>query len=248
MPDEDGAGRILVVTAHPDDVDFGAAGSVARWVNHGHQVTYCLITNGDAGGFDPSVARSAIAPLRQAEQTAAAKEVGVTDLVWLGYPDGRLTASLDLRRDIARVIRQVRPARVVCHSPERDWTRVFASHPDHLAAGEATICAVYPDSRNQFAFPELAAEGLDAHIVDEVFVMNGPTPDTFVDVTDTFPQKVAALRAHRSQTAHHEDLEGFLRGWLARNAEQAGWPSGRLAEVFRRLDTSEGRVAAPTAT
>jgi LmbE family N-acetylglucosaminyl deacetylase len=248
VPDEDAPGRILVVTAHPDDVDFGAAGSVARWVREGHHVTYCVVTSGDAGGFDPSIPRSEIAPLRQAEQTAAAKEVGVSDLVWLGYPDGRLTVSLELRRDIARVIRQVRPARVLSPSPQRDWTRLFASHPDHLAAGEAAICAVYPDSRNPFAFPELAAEGLEAHIVDEVFVMGGPAPDTFVDVTDTFDQKVAALRAHRSQTAHHADLEGFLRVWLARNAEQAGWPPGRLAEVFQRLDTSEGRVAAPAAT
>jgi LmbE family N-acetylglucosaminyl deacetylase len=246
--DEAGAGRILVVTAHPDDVDFGAAGSVARWVREGSQVTYCVVTDGDAGGFDPNVPRSEIAPLRRAEQTAAAKEVGVTDLVWLGYPDGRLVTSIELRRDIARVIRQVRPSRVVSQSPQREWTRIAASHPDHLAAGEATICAVYPDSRNPFAFPELAAEGLEAHVVDEVFIMGGPDPDTFVDVTDTFDQKIAALLAHRSQTAQHTDLPGFLRGWLEQNAVRGGLPPGRLAEVFRRLDTSEIRASAPATT
>jgi LmbE family N-acetylglucosaminyl deacetylase len=248
VPDEDGGGRILVVTAHPDDVDFGAAGSVARWVREGWEVTYCIVTDGDAGGFDPAVPRSDIAPIRRAEQTAAAKEVGVTDLIFLGYPDGRLTVSIELRRDIARAIRQVRPARVVSQSPQREWSRIVASHPDHLAAGEATICAVYPDSRNPFAFPELAAEGLEAHVVDEVFIMGGPDADLFVDVTDTFEQKVAALRAHRSQTAHHEDLAGFLRGWLARNGEQGGLPPGRLAELFRRVDTSEIRAAAPVST
>ncbi len=167
--------------------------------------------------------------------------MGVTELVWLGYPDGRLTASLELRKDIARVIRQVRPGRVVCQSPERDWSRVYASHPDHLAAGEATICAVYPDSRNPFAFPELAAQGFVAHVVDEVWIMGAATVDTFVDVTDTFDQKVAALRAHRSQTGHFDDLAGFLRSWLAGTAESAGWPDGRLAEAFRRIETSEAR-------
>jgi LmbE family N-acetylglucosaminyl deacetylase len=245
--DHDRARRILVVAAHPDDVDFGAAGSVARWVREGSQVTYCVVTDGDAGGFDPSVPRAEIAPLRRAEQTAAALEVGVTDLIWLGYPDGRVVVSIELRRDIARAIRQVRPSLVVCQSPERAWSRIVASHPDHLAAGEATICAVYPDSRNPFAFPELAQEGLEAHVVDEVFIMGGPGADTFVDVTDTFDRKVAALRAHRSQTAQHEDLEGFLRSWLASNGEQAGLPSGRLAEVFQRVDTSEIRTDAPVA-
>jgi LmbE family N-acetylglucosaminyl deacetylase len=233
--------RILVVAAHPDDVDFGAAGSVARWVGDGRHVAYCIVTDGDAGGHDPSVPRSEIPFLRRREQTAAAREVGVTDLSWLGYPDGRLMVSLDLRRDIARVIRQFRPQRVVCQSPERDWDRVFASHPDHLAAGEATICAVYPDARNPFAFPELAEEGLAAHIVDEVWIMGSSRADTYVDVTDTIDRKVAALRAHVSQTAHFEDLAGFLRSWSAGAAEAAGWPDGRLAEAFRRIDTGEGR-------
>ena len=247
MLDHNRAQRILVVAAHPDDVDFGAAGSVARWVGEGSEVTYCVVTDGDAGGFDPSVPRAEIAPLRRAEQTAAAREVGVTDLIWLGYPDGRVVVSIELRRDIARAIRQVRPSLVVCQSPQREWSRIVASHPDHLAAGEATICAVYPDSRNPFTFPELAEEGWEAHVVDEVLIMGDPDPDTFVDVTETFDQKVAALRAHRSQTAQHENLEGFLRTWLAANGEQAGLPPGRLAEVFRRVDTSEIRTDAPVA-
>jgi LmbE family N-acetylglucosaminyl deacetylase len=199
------------------------------------------VTDGDAGGHDPAVPRTEIPHIRRREQTAAAREVGVSDLTWLGYPDGRLTVSLDLRRDIARVIRQFRPDRVVCQSPEREWDRVFASHPDHLAAGEATICAVYPDARNPFAFPELAAEGLAAHIVDEIWIMGTSAADVFVDVTDTFDRKVAALRAHISQTAHFDDLAGFLRSWLARTAGTAGWDDGRLAEAFRRIDTSEAR-------
>src|ERR1700730_19128196 len=188
-----------MVVAHPDDVDFGAAGSVALWVDQGIEVTYCVVTDGDAGGHDPSVPRSEISGIRRAEQTAAAKELGVSELIWLGYPDGQVMVSLALRRDIARAIRQVRPQRVACPSAERYYARVFASHPDHLAVGETTLCAVYPDARNPFAFPELAAEGLEHHIVDEVWINGGPEPDTYVDVTDTFEKKVAALRAHESQ-------------------------------------------------
>jgi LmbE family N-acetylglucosaminyl deacetylase len=228
---------ILVITAHPDDVDFGAAGSVAAWTAAGDNVTYCVVTNGDAGGFDPSVPRNEIPGIRQAEQRAAASVVGVEDVIFLGYPDGRLEVSLDLRRDLARVIRQVRPQRVLCPSPERMWDRVFASHPDHLAAGEAAICAVYPDSRNPFSFPEIA--DLDAHRVEEVWVMASPRTDTYVDVTATFDKKVAALRAHVSQETDRDgQLEGRLREWMTLNAQRAGWPEGSLAEGFFRIPTA----------
>jgi LmbE family N-acetylglucosaminyl deacetylase len=232
-------GRILVVAAHPDDVDFGAAGSVAAWTEAGAAVTYCVITDGDAGGFDPAVPRSQIPAIRRAEQTAAAAEVGVEDLVFLGYPDGRLQPSLELRRDLARVIRQVRPDRVLAPSPERHWERIFISHPDHLAAGEATLCAVYPDARNPFAFPELADEGLAAHTVSEVWVMGAPRPDIFVDVTATFDRKVAALRAHASQETDRDgQLETRLREWLGAGAARAGLAPGTLAESFFRVVTA----------
>src|SRR5580704_16702525 len=127
--------RVLLIAAHPDDIDFSAAGTVALWTDTGIEVTYCLVTDGDAGGFDESVPRAEIAPLRRKEQTAAADCVGVHDLRFLGYPDGRVEATLELRRDLARVIRQVRPDRVVCPTPERNYARVGASHPDHRAVG-----------------------------------------------------------------------------------------------------------------
>ena len=231
--------RALVVVAHPDDLDFGAAGTIASWTAAGVEVSYCICTDGDAGGFDPTVPRSDIAGIRQAEQRAAAKEVGVEDVVFLGYPDGRLMVSVELRRDISRVIRQRRPHRVMIQSPERNWERIYASHPDHLAAGEAAIAAVYPDARNPFAHLDLAAEGHEAWTVEEVWVMagGGGVADRYVDVTDTFDRKLSALRAHVSQTAHMDDLEGMLRGWLGANAAAAGLPEGRLAEGFRIVDT-----------
>lgn len=228
--------RVLVVVAHPDDVDFASAGTVAALVDAGAEVTYCIVTDGQAGGSDRSVSRSEMAALRRKEQVEAAARVGVTDLRFLGYPDGRLTPSLELRRDLSRVIRQVRPERVVGPSPERVWASVYASHPDHLAAGEATMCAVYPDARNPFAHPELLeSEGLEPHTVDELWVTGGPEPDLAVDITATFDRKLAALRCHTSQVGDVEDLEGMLRRWGADNAARAGLPPGSLAELYRTL-------------
>jgi LmbE family N-acetylglucosaminyl deacetylase len=233
MLDDSEVSRVLVVTAHPDDADFGASGTIAGWVDAGISVTFCVITDGDAGGFDPSVPRSEIPGIRRREQVAAAAAVGVTDVRFLGYRDGELTVSHGLRRDLSRVIRQVRPERMLIQTPERNWERIPATHPDHMAAGEAAIQAVYPDARNPFAHPSLLDdEGLDAWSVREVWVMGHHTLTHYVDITDSFPRKVAALTAHESQTGHLEDLEGFLRGWAERNAAAAGLPEGRLAEGF----------------
>ncbi len=235
---DDEISRILAITAHPDDVDFGAAGTIARWTDAGLEVIYCIVTDGNAGGSDRSVSRADMATLRRAEQTAAAKQVGVHDLRFLGYQDGQVEATLALRRDLARVIRQVRPDRVVSQSPERNSARPGASHPDHRAVGSATLDAVYPDARNPFAFPELlAAEGLEPWTVREVWISGTPQAGHYVDVADTFPRKMAALRAHGSQISDPGQLEERLRGWLARNAAEGGLPDGRLAEAFQVLDT-----------
>jgi len=237
-PGEDPVRSVLVVTAHPDDVDFGMAGTVATWTDAGVRVSYCVVTDGDAGGFDRSVPRREMPRIRRAEQQAAAKEVGVEEVVFLGYPDGRLAPSLELRRDISRVIRQVRPDRVVCQSHERSWSRIFTSHPDHLAAAEATVCAVYPDARNPFAHPELLEEeGLEPHVVRELWLMGTDQPDRVVDVTDQVERKLAALRCHASQHPDVAAMEERVRGWLATTAEAAGLPPGRAAEAFRAVQT-----------
>jgi LmbE family N-acetylglucosaminyl deacetylase len=238
MADPQQVSRVLVIAAHPDDVDFGAAGTIAQWTDAGLEVSYCIVTNGDAGGSDRSLARAEMAAIRQAEQTAAAKQVGVHDLHFLGYPDGRVEYSLALRRDLARVIRLLQPDRVVCQSPERNYVRMGASHPDHRAAGSAALDAVYPDSRNPFAFPELLSEEkLEPWTVREVWISGSPTPTTYVDITGTFPRKVAALRCHVSQISDPDGLEDFLRGWLTRAAAQGGLPEGSLAEAFQVLHT-----------
>jgi LmbE family N-acetylglucosaminyl deacetylase len=231
--DDNEVERVLIVTAHPDDVDFGSAGTVALWTAAGVEVTYCVCTDGDAGGFDPAVDRAEIPGIRRAEQIDAAKQVGVHDVRFLGYSDGSLTPTIGLRRDISRVIRQVRPQRMVIQSPDRNWSRIGASHPDHLASGAAGIAAVYPDARNPFAHRELLVnEGLDAWTVSETWLQAHPENNHWVDITDVFEAKLAALRAHVSQTAHMEGFEERIRGWFGANAERAGLPEGRLAEGF----------------
>lgn len=238
MPDEAAIGRILVIAAHPDDVDFGSAGTIARWTDEGLEVSYCIVTNGDAGGSDESVSRTEMARLRQAEQTAAANQVGVTDLHFLGYPDGVVEPTIGLRKDLARVIRLLRPDRVICPSPERNYARMGASHPDHRAVGSAALDAVYPDARNPFAFPELLSqEKLEPWTVREVWIAGGPLPTHYVDITDTFGRKLAALRCHASQISDPAGLEDMLRGWLSRAAVRGDLPAGHLAEAFQVLQT-----------
>jgi LmbE family N-acetylglucosaminyl deacetylase len=224
--------RVLAVFAHPDDVDFGSAGTVAGWVADGIEVAYLLVTRGDAGGFDDTP-RERVPVIRESEQRAAAAAIGVNEVDFLeGYSDGTLAPTLALRRDITAAIRRFRPDRVLTNSPLRRWERMVGpSHPDHLAVGEATTCAIYPDARNIFAFPELLAKGLEPWVVREVWYAAGPNPDYGVDITDRFAQKVTALRAHASQTAHM-DVEAWLHERAAAVAEAAGLPEGRLAEAF----------------
>jgi LmbE family N-acetylglucosaminyl deacetylase len=238
MSDETEITRALVIAAHPDDVDFGSAGTTALWTDAGMEVSYCIVTNGDAGGSDQAVSREEMVRIRQAEQTAAAKQVGVTDVHFLGYPDGQVEPTIRLRKDLARVIRLLRPDRVVCPSPERNYARLGVSHPDHRAVGSAALDAVYPDSRNPFAFPDLLAEEkLEPWTVREVWIAGSPSATHYVDITDTFARKAAALRCHVSQISDPDGLEERLRGWLSQAAAQGGLPEGHLAEVFQTLQT-----------
>lgn len=230
--------RVLCVCAHPDDVDFGCAGTIARWVDDGLAVAYLVVTRGEAGGNDPAVVRESIPGIREAEQRAAARAVGVEVVEFLdGYRDGTVTPSLDLRRDIAGAIRRHRPDRVVTNAPLRRWDRIAGpSHPDHLAVGEAVTCAVYPDARNPFAYDEL--RGLPPWTVGEVWYFGGPSPDHMVHITATFARKLAALRAHESQTAHHEDLAALIRQRHESYARAAGLPADALAEAYTVIRTA----------
>jgi LmbE family N-acetylglucosaminyl deacetylase len=237
---DDAPDSVLVVVAHPDDIDFGTAGTVAHLGCHGTRVSYCLATSGEAGAPE-EMPRDEVRALREAEQLAAATAVGVDhdDVHFLGFPDGHLEASLDLRREISRLIRLTTPDVVIAMSPQRSWDSVYRSHPDHLAVGEATMAAVYPDARNPHAHVELLAQGHEPHSVPEVWVQSLDPLDVFVDITEVFEHKVAALSSHSSQLAHGRfDVEVMLREWGAATTERHGLPPGRLTEAFRRVVTT----------
>jgi len=231
--------RVLVISAHPDDSDFGASGTIAQWVKKGIEVAYVFCTNGDQGGEESGFTKEEMPAIRQREQRAAGAAIGVTDITFLNYIDGNLEATLGLRKDLVRQIRISQPDRMVCQSPERNWDRIGASHPDHLAAGVAAIQAVYPAARNPFAFTDLLNdEGLQPWRVKEIWVSAFANPDHFVDITDTFDLKIKALQAHASQTAHNENLETMVREWGERNAATAGFAQGRIAEAFKIVNTN----------
>ena len=233
--------RVLVVTAHPDDVDFGSAGTVANLTDAGAEVVYCLVTDGQAGGFDHSIPRDEMAAIRREEQTKAAAEVGVTQLHFLGYMDGTVEVSMLLRHDISRVIREVRPQVVIAQSPIRNLDSTYGSHPDHTATGEATMCAVYPDARNPFAFPGMPCAELEDWKVAEVWIPFGPGADGalagVVDITNQMERKLRALHCHVSQHVDAAAIDERVREWNRANAEQHGLPEGRSAEIFRVVDT-----------
>jgi LmbE family N-acetylglucosaminyl deacetylase len=229
--------KALAVVAHPDDIDFGMAGTIAALTAAGTEVVYAIATSGEAGPPE-DMDRVELRTLREKEQRAAAEAVGVYDVRFLGQPDGHLVAGLDLRRVISGVIRDVRPDLVLQPSPERRYDRIYASHPDHLAVAEATMSSVYPDARNPHAHTSLLLEGLQPHSVPEVWITGLDPVDVFVDVTDVFEQRIAALASHASQVAWIEDLEGFLRTRAAETTAQHGLPEGRLTEAFRRVSTA----------
>ena len=229
---------VLVVAAHPDDPEFGFGASVAQLAAAGAQVTYVICTDGSQGGEDPSVPDEELTSIRQREQREAARILGVADVVFLGHRDGSLSPHLELRRDIVREIRRHRPDLVLTHSPLRSLSvGIGASHPDHLAVGEATLAACYPDSRNPRAFRDLLAEGLVAHRVKEVWLPGYDGADHYVDATSTIEKKIEAIRAHQSQVMKPGQEPFEFEKWVRERARQAGEKAGfEYAEAFRRLE------------
>ena len=247
--------RVLVVVAHPDDIDFGVAGTIDQLTKAGSHVAYCLVTSGEAGEDDMTVDADELAAMREAEQTAAAGEVGVTSLHWLHHPDGMVQNDLKLRCDISRNIRIEKHDVVITQSPERNYDSMYGSHPDHTETAEATLRAVYPDARNPRAFTaELLDAGHEPHAVSQVWISHVDR-GLFVDITGSFDAKLRALRSHQSQIAKRDaefDLDNVMREWgerLAHDAVSAGIahfdgngesldPDNRLAEGYRVLNTA----------
>lgn len=236
LPDRD-LERVLIAVAHPDDAEFWAGGTIAGWTDADVEVTCCILTNGDAGGFDPSLPRDELPRIRQAEQQKAAAILGVHDVEFFGLAEGGLKQnSRELHVGLVRMIRRVRPDVVVTWSPEWNWKRFRSCHPDHLATGAAVLAAIYPDAGNPFALPWLQVdEDLDAWTVREAWLLNSPQREInhYVDITVTFDRKVAAVRAHASQVKDPDSLAVRLRERIAPNTAAAGFSEDRLAEAFQ---------------
>lgn len=237
--------RVLAFAAHPDDIDFGAAGTVAAWTAAGVDVTYCIMTAGDAGGFEPGD-RSNVSQLRSSEQQAAAELAGVRNIHFLGERDGFLAVTPEVTEKVVALIRQVRPDVVLSMHPERNWERIQASHPDHLACGEIVTRAVYPAAENPFAFPGLAEQGLEAYKVPWLWFYGAPREreNHAVDVSAFVETKLAAIRVHASQHPDVAAMEAAVQSMLQDNARRFGLPDGASAEVFHAVGVNTEQTIA----
>lgn len=226
---------ILFIVAHPDDIEFGSGGSVARWTAEGHQVTYCIVTDGSAGTNEPDADLVELVRRRQKEQLAAAAAVGVHDVRFLGYQDGVLEPTIDLRRELTRLIRELRPYRVVCQDPTLVFhNNNYINHPDHRAAGEAAVYAVFPSAETRPIFPGLLAEGYEPHKVSELYLAFSPEADTYIDITEVIDRKIASLLAHSSQVG--PEVEEWVRKWDAETGQKIGVPYAESYRVMRFVD------------
>jgi LmbE family N-acetylglucosaminyl deacetylase len=236
--------RFLVVAAHPDDADFGPAGTAARWIDEGSVGRLVCCTSGDAGGTDPDQDPLELAAIREAEQRAAASIVGYEGVAFLHQPDGALANDLALREQLVREIRTFRPDAVLCTDPEVIFYRGGGvNHADHRAAGMAAVDAVYPAARNPMAFPTLARAGLEAHIVRRIYLFWPDEPTAWVDITGTVERKLEALRAHTSQIRDPERLMSWIRTWAAEEGEAIGTTA---AEAFRVIVIEDDEDEGPT--
>ena len=219
--------RALVVTAHPDDAEFGAAGTIAKLVRDGCEVTYVIVTNGNKGSSDRSMTPERLARIREDEQRNAARALGVERVEFLGYPDGEVEDTRELRRDVSREIRRFRPDLVICQTPNRSYN-LGASHRDHRTVGGVALDCVYPLARDHMAFPELMPE-FEPHKVREVYVMQWESPQLIVDIGDVIDLKIKALACHQSQFADFAAVEKRVR----ERAAELGKPKGyAYAEAF----------------
>lgn len=227
--------RVVVIAAHHDDIEFGVAGTVAKWIDEGADVTYVIITDGGSGSNEPGIIREELAEQRRLEQLAGAEAVGVTDVRFLGYPDGVLQPTLELRKALTRILREVKPQRVICQDPTTVFVgEGYINHPDHRAAGEAAIYATFPSSETRPIFPELLDEGYEPHKVHELWLNLTQNPTHFVDISNTIDKKMDSLRAHVSQLGEGEAIEDGPLKWIReRNAEGGEKVGVPYAEHFK---------------
>jgi LmbE family N-acetylglucosaminyl deacetylase len=237
--------RILGVFAHPDDPEFSMGGSAAIWADQGHHVYYCIVTDGSSGSNDPNQDLAELVTLRQSEQRAAAAILGVTDVIFLGYRDGTLEPTIELRRELTRLIRQLKPDRVVSGDPTAFfYGDEYVNHADHRAAAEAAITAVFPSAPTRPIFPELLAEGYEPHQVKELYITNTEAGSiVHIDITSAIDRKIEALRCHKSQLDPGDGT--WIRDWAAQDGKAAGLEYAESFRVMRLVREPEGSAAPP---
>jgi LmbE family N-acetylglucosaminyl deacetylase len=223
----------MVVAAHPDDPEFGAGGTVGKWVQEGWKAIYVICTNGDKGTPDLSMTSEKLAKIREQEQRNAAKVLGVSEIIFLGHPDGELAEGWEFRGELVRLIREYRPDIVITHDPNRK----YMGHHDHRITGITCMDAIYPYSRDHLFYPEHKAAGLMTHKVDEVYLMGPEEPNKFIDVNDTFILKMKAISCHISQVGDHtNDWETWLKRMRERAVAMGKDHGIPLAEAFHRIE------------
>lgn len=226
----------MFIYAHPDDIEFGVAGTAALWAKHGAEVIYVVITDGNVGSHEPDMTVEKLAEIRRAEQTAAAEVAGAS-CIFLGYHDGLLQPTMELRQKLVRLIRQHKPNVVVCGDPtiyfSGDGTRI--NHPDHRAAAQAAIDAVFPAAEMRLIYSELEDEGILPHKVNYVYISYGRDPNYYIDISETIETKMEALRQHVSQLGDW-DPEERLKEWSSGTGKKVGF---KYAEAFQRIVLKE---------
>lgn len=225
--------RVLVIAAHPDDVDFGCAGTLARWAREGAEIFYTICSSGEKGTDDPTIPNHALALTREKEQRSAARVVGVKEVIFLRKPDGEMQYSLEFRGELVRVIRQFRPEILFTHDPANQaFDNQYIFHADHRVVAQLAFDAAYPAALNRNYYPGHLAEGLAPHGISEIYFFATGKPDTWIDISSTLNQKIRALRCHRSQLPDPKGMETFVRTMFAAWGKEKGF---KYAERFRRL-------------
>ncbi len=230
--------RVLVVAAHPDDIEFGCAGSVAVWVDEGAEVTFVIVTDGSTGTTDNELVGERLAEIRREETVRAAKVLGVENVVFLGYRDGYVEPTLELRRDIAREYRKARPHRFVVMDPQPLPGNWFVNHPDHRAVGQACLDVTITAGTTPGHFPELLDEGLEPwREMKEIYIAGPGGGEHAVDVTAGLDRKIDALKCHASQLGEWDPAE-MIRGWTSQMGKEHGFAHAELFHLIRPLEVS----------
>jgi LmbE family N-acetylglucosaminyl deacetylase len=227
--------RAMSIHAHPDDQEFTVGGTLAKWARAGSEIVTVCLTSGGAGSNDhtpPDMTREALVPIREDEQRRACRVLGISEVLFLGYEDGMLQPSIDLRRKLTRLIRRHKPDAVVCGDPTmRYYGNMYMNHPDHRAASDVALDAVFPSAETRLIFPELLAEGLEPHKVRWVFIHGSAQSDTFIDISEVLDVKIAALKEHKTQMGPWDPTD-MIKGWAR---EQGAKRKLKAAEAFRLM-------------